>query len=116
MKWKKRQKINWYINCALNIKHLVVGSYDYWWSGKNDYAVRQVWRYQKGAIRSCTIQWPKEKGQTTIYKTLHRTLKIEQHEPHLKLGVNPDAPEGLSVSAPHLIPVVLLLNDTNIRR
>ena len=26
-----------------------------------------------------TIQYP---GQTTIYKTLHRKLKIEQHEPH----------------------------------
>jgi maltooligosyltrehalose synthase len=23
-----------------------------------------------------------------IYKTIHRKLKIEQHEPHLKLGVN----------------------------
>jgi hypothetical protein len=23
----------------------------------------------------------KEKGQTTIYKTLHRKLKIEQHKP-----------------------------------
>ena len=22
------------------------------------------------------------KGQTTIYKTLHRNLKIKQHEPH----------------------------------
>jgi hypothetical protein len=22
------------------------------------------------------------KGQTTIYKALHRKLKIEQHEPH----------------------------------
>jgi len=22
------------------------------------------------------------KGQTTIYKTLHRKLRIEQHEPH----------------------------------
>jgi hypothetical protein len=28
------------------------------------------------------IQRPKEKGQTMIYKTLHRKLKIEQHEPH----------------------------------
>ena len=28
-----------------------------------------------------TIQWPKEKGQTMIYKTLCRKLKIEQHEP-----------------------------------
>jgi len=31
------------------------------------------------------MQWPKEKGQkdkTMIYKTLHKKLKIEQHEPH----------------------------------
>jgi hypothetical protein len=31
-----------------------------------------------------TTQWAKEKGQkeqTTIYKTLHRKQKIEQHEP-----------------------------------
>jgi hypothetical protein len=28
-----------------------------------------------------TMQWPKEKGQTMICKTLHRKLKIEQHEP-----------------------------------
>ena len=26
------------------------------------------------------------KGQTIIYKTLHRKLKIEQDEPHLKRG------------------------------
>jgi hypothetical protein len=26
-----------------------------------------------------TTQWPKEKGQTMMYKTLHRKLKIEQH-------------------------------------
>jgi hypothetical protein len=29
-----------------------------------------------------TTQWPKEKGQTLIYKTLHRKQKIDQHEPH----------------------------------
>jgi hypothetical protein len=27
-----------------------------------------------------TTQWPKEKVQTTIYKTLHRKLKIEQSD------------------------------------
>jgi hypothetical protein len=27
-----------------------------------------------------TTQWPKENGQTTIYKTLSRKLKIEQHK------------------------------------
>jgi len=26
------------------------------------------------------------KGQTMIYKTLHRKLKIKQHEPSLKTG------------------------------
>jgi hypothetical protein len=29
-----------------------------------------------------TIQWPKEKGQTMIYKTSHRKQKIEKHESH----------------------------------
>jgi hypothetical protein len=29
-------------------------------------------------------QWPKEKGQTIIYKTLHRKLKIDQHESKTK--------------------------------
>jgi hypothetical protein len=28
----------------------------------------------------------KKKGQTVIYKTIHRKLKIEQHEPTLKTG------------------------------
>jgi hypothetical protein len=42
--------------------------------------------YQKPYITGQTIQWPNVKGkkdnQTTIYKPLHRKLKIEQHEPH----------------------------------
>ena len=54
------------------------------------------------------------KGQTTIYKTLDRKLQIEQHEPHLKPGVNSGAPEGSAVHVPNATPVVLLLNDTNI--
>ena len=49
--------------------------------------LRKVWRYQTGNqeavyIEGQVIQWPKEKGQTTIYKTLHRKLKIEQQESH----------------------------------
>jgi hypothetical protein len=35
----------------------------------------------------------RKKEQTAIYKTLHRKLKIEQHEPHYKLGMNSCAPE-----------------------
>jgi hypothetical protein len=49
---------------------------------------------------------------------LQSTLKlmIKQHERYKKPGVNSDAPEWLAVPAPHVTPVVLLLNDTNIIR
>jgi len=36
--------------------------------------------YKNQQIERQTIQWPKEKGRK--YKTLHRKLKIEQHETH----------------------------------
>jgi hypothetical protein len=29
-----------------------------------------------------TIQWPEEKGQTMIYKTLNKTVNTEHHESH----------------------------------
>jgi hypothetical protein len=35
-----------------------------------------------------------KKKEKRIYKTLHRKLKIEQHEPHLIPEVNSCAPEG----------------------
>ena len=54
------------------------------------------------------------KEQTIIYKTLHRKVKIELHEPHLKPEVNSGVSEGLEVPAPHVTPIVLLLNDTSI--
>jgi len=48
---------------------------------------RKAWRYQRGNQKPYieegqTIQWRTggTKWQTTIYKTLHRTLKIVQHE------------------------------------
>ena len=48
----------------------------------------------KSVIRSCISvtyrqyndQKKKDKGQTIIYKTLHRKLKIEQPESHKKTG------------------------------
>ena len=49
--------------------------------------IRQVWKYQKG-IRSRKSKKDSQhndqegKGHTTIYKTLHRKLKVEQHESH----------------------------------
>jgi len=36
-----------------------------------------------------------------IYKTLHRKLKIEQHEPHLKPEVNSSALGGKAIPPPH---------------
>jgi len=53
-----------------------------------------------------TIQWPNEKGQTMIYKTLCRKLKIEIYEHHKKnLGVNSGGPQGYAVLAPLVAPV-----------
>jgi len=36
----------------------------------------------------------KRKGQTMIYETLHRKLKIEHYVLNQKSGVNSGAPEG----------------------
>jgi hypothetical protein len=44
------------------------------------------------------------KAPTMIYKTLHS----EQHEPHWKPGVNSSAPEGWTIPASLVAPVVLL--------
>ena len=52
------------------------------------------------------------KGQTTIYNTLHRKLKLEQREPHLKPGVNSMCSGGMAVAAPRVAPVVLFLLQT----
>ena len=44
-----------------------------------------------------TTPWLKKKKtnrQTIVQKTQHRKLKIQQHEPHQKLGVILGAPEG----------------------
>ena len=49
-----------------------------------------------------------------IYKTLQRKQKNEQYELHYKPGLNSGAPEGLAVPVPHVTPVVVLLNGTNI--
>jgi hypothetical protein len=42
------------------------------------------------------------KGQTMIYKTLHRKLKIKHHKPQQKQAMNSCAPEGSAVPAPHV--------------
>jgi hypothetical protein len=48
------------------------------------------------------------KGQTMIYKTLHRKPKIEQHIPHQEPMVNTGAPEEETVPAPHVTPIVYM--------
>ena len=67
-------------------------------SGKQ-YIIRNVRRYLRGNQKSQikegqTTQWPQEQGQTIlvssvffimiiiVYKTLHRKLKTEQHDPN----------------------------------
>ena len=44
--------------------------------------------------------------KTTIFKTLHRKLKIEQHEPHSKPVMNSVTPQEKAVLATHVVPVV----------
>jgi hypothetical protein len=41
--------------------------------------------------------WKRTKGHTTIYKTLHRKLKIEQQEADKKPGVNSEVPALLVI-------------------
>jgi len=40
------------------------------------------------------MQWPKENGQTIIYKTLHWKLTIGHREPHYNPEVNSGVPKG----------------------
>jgi hypothetical protein len=44
-----------------------------------------------------------------VYKTLNRKLKIEKREPHDKSRVNSGTQKWITVPAPHVIPIVLLL-------
>jgi len=54
---------------------------------KKNFVDREKFEDTKGVFRSRNSKdrqhnGKKKKGQTTIYKTLHSKLKIEQHEPH----------------------------------
>jgi hypothetical protein len=55
---------------------------------KGEIRVRISKKYNTMAKRKRT------KGQTTIYKTLHRKQKMEQHEPHKQPGINFGALNG----------------------
>jgi hypothetical protein len=55
-------------------------------------------------------KWKRTKGQTIIYKTLHRKLKVEQSEPHYKPRMNSGATGRLAVPVSHVAPVMVLLN------
>jgi len=53
-----------------------------------------VIRSRKLKGRQHNDQKKKDKRPKKIYKTFHRKLKIEQHEPHYKPGMNSGSPEG----------------------
>ena len=53
------------------------------------------------------------KGQTMIYKTLHKILKMEQNKPHLKQGVNSGAQDGSAVPASLVAPIMVLEIKSN---
>jgi hypothetical protein len=49
-------------------------------SGKMVNSSTKVWRYHRRNNQNTSI----EEEQTIVYKTLHKILKIEQHQPHNK--------------------------------
>jgi hypothetical protein len=53
------------------------------------------------------IQWSKYIGQTTIYKTTHRTKDRATRTPP-KDGNDLNVPEETAVPLPHVVPFVLL--------
>jgi hypothetical protein len=60
----------------------------------NTMAKRRTRQYNGQKKKDKTIQWSTEKKGQKDCKTLHRKLKIKQHEPHEKTGVKSGAPEG----------------------
>ena len=81
-------------DCILFNKTMVRNSTTLGWIFRHGH----FWRYQSGDKEWQTIQWPKEQGQTTIYKTLYRKQKINQHKPLSKPGVHSDVPGWVSSS------------------
>jgi uncharacterized protein (DUF3820 family) len=62
-----------------------------------------------GSYYNIMTRGKRTKGQIMIYKTLHRTLKIEQLEQHLKPWLNSVALEELTITALLLTPVNVIL-------
>ena len=60
----------------------------------------EVTRSHKSKDRQHHGQMKKDKQRSK--KTLHRKLKIEQHELHVKLGVNSGAPDKYACPHPHV--------------
>jgi len=73
-----RHKLYFYYTCKFGVISIICD--------KSIYHITKIsLKIPKGVIRNHkgqTIQWPIYKRQPTIYKTLHRKLKIEHHEPN----------------------------------
>ena len=65
---------------------------------------------QNSYIEGQTTQWPKETGQKEKQRSTKHTYKIKDRVTRtpLKQGVNSDDPEGYTVPAPLVTPVVLI--------
>jgi hypothetical protein len=57
---------------------LMASDYTLWYLQEKLKATKGIIRSRSRKLKQKTIQWPK--GQTMIYKTLHRILNIEQHK------------------------------------
>ena len=89
---------------------------------------RRFWKYQRDNKNSLIqrrtgntmAKWKSAKEQIKIYKTLHRKLKIKQHEPEYKQGMNyVRISSSCSTSGTHRVTLVtnlvnLSFNNINI--
>ena len=79
------------------------------------------WSEPVNRKRTVYAIWPKRqrrKGQTIIFKTLHRKLKMERHEHHYKPGVNSGA-WRVALPTPHVITTsfnIEIVLDTSMRK
>jgi hypothetical protein len=56
----------------------MASDYTLWYLQEKLKDTKGIIRSRSRKLKQKTIQWPK--GQTMIYKTLHRILNIEQHK------------------------------------
>ena len=75
-----RRKVRWIFFFFPSLPPLQAPAYGHRRTGTED--IKDVLKNRKWQDRQYNDQWKGTKGQTIIYKVIHRKLKIEQQKPH----------------------------------